>query len=126
MVELRAFRPAFARPVSSRGRVCDRAPLLTALLLAVAVLGGCGTMTSTAPVSVRADAVWALLPIDNLSSTPLAGRAAVALVETRLRALGVEEVAPLVDEERATLVDLLDAGPSREENLRRCASTASL
>ena len=121
MVDLRAFRQAFARPASSRdgARVRGDVSRLASLLLAVAVLGGCGTMSSTAPVSVRSDAAWALLPIDNLSSTPLAGRAALGLVETRLRARGVARLALPPEAQRAALIDLLDARPSREENLHR-------
>ena len=90
-----------------------------AAILAALALVGCGTLTSTAPVAVEPGASWVLLPIDNLSTTPLAGRAAAALVETRLRARGVHRVTHLEGEDRGTLVDLLEGRTSREEELRR-------
>jgi len=108
---------------TARGPLPGR--LFTAvLLLASVVLGGCGTVTSTGRVPADPGASWALLPIDNLSSTPLAGRKAATLVETRLRARGVTRVSHV--EARSdggdaglALVALIDDGANRDAALVR-------
>ena len=98
-------------------------PRLAALLVAVSVaLGACGTLTSTGRVPADAGASWALLPMDNLSSTPLAGRKAASLVETRLRARGVTRVSrvePATPAGGLGLVALLDDATNRDEALAR-------
>lgn len=58
-------------------------------------------------LSVDAAAGWAVLPIENLSSTPLAGRQAAILLEGRLRELGADPVERLGAAEPATLAALL-------------------
>lgn len=97
-----------------------RAAGLRALVLATSLLlGACATLTSSGPVPADGAASWALLPIENLSDTPLAGRRAAALVETRLRARGVERLARVDRVGRLDLVALLDDGASRDDALAR-------
>jgi len=57
-------------------------------------------VTSSNRVIVSSAENWALLPIVNLSKTPLAGNRAAALVETHLRARGVKNLEAMVIQER--------------------------
>jgi len=101
-----------------------RRPATHALLLAASLLlAACGTLTSSGTVPAEANASWALLPIDNLSSTPLAGRKALALVETRLRTEGVTRIANVEPETGLGLVALLDDAAHRDEALRRARAS---
>lgn len=89
-----------------------RLKLLTSvLILTSTLLTACETMTTSKRVAVSVNERWALLPIQNLSKTPLAGNRAKTLVETHLRARGVRnleiyEAAP--DQSLMALLD--DAG----------------
>lgn len=85
------------------------------LLLAAAAAGGCGTLTSTDRVTADASVPWAVLTIENLSSTPMAGRSAASLVETGLRTRGVSRVASYRSPDETTLVALLDDRARRDE-----------
>lgn len=70
-----------------------RLKLLTSVLIvASTLLTACETMTASKTVAVSVGEKWALLPIQNLSKTPLAGNRAKALVETHLRAKGVRDL----------------------------------
>ena len=70
-----------------------RLKLLTSVLIvASTLLTACETMTASKRVAVSAEETWALLPMKNLSKTPLAGSRAKALVETHLRAQGVTNI----------------------------------
>jgi len=82
--------------------------LLTALFMAI-VLPACSTLTSTDRVSVSAQQSWALLPFNNLSTTPRAGEKTSALVETHLRTRGVESLSAYREPAGLSLVSLLDA-----------------
>lgn len=77
------------------------------LAWATVIASGCGTLTSTRSIDVDAQERWALLPIENLSSTPLAGRKAAAVVETYLRSRGVSRIASYRPATPATLVAFL-------------------
>lgn len=89
-----------------------RLKLLTSVLIvASTLLTACETMTASKTVAVSVGEKWALLPIQNLSKTPLAGNRAKALVETHLRARGVTNLdtyQPAPDESIMALLD--DAG----------------
>jgi len=65
-------------------------------------------MTTTDTVRVSATESWALLPINNLSTTPRAGEKALALVETHLRSKGVDSIESYIAPEGLNLVSLLD------------------
>lgn len=67
------------------------------LLCAVGVLSGCKSITSTPGVVADSGQRWALLPIENLSVTPLAGERASNLIETQLRRRGVALLANYSD-----------------------------
>lgn len=86
-----------------------RLKLLTSvLILASTLLTACETMTASQRVAVSAGEKWALLPIQNLSKTPLAGSRAKALVETHLRAQGVRNVEVYQAAPDQSLMALLD------------------
>ena len=86
-----------------------RLKLLTSVLIvASTLLTACETMTASKRVAVSAEETWALLPIKNLSTTPLAGSRARALVETHLRAQGVTNIAQYEGEPDQPLIALLD------------------
>ena len=84
-----------------------------AIASAVAALGllaaGCASVTTSGEVAVDGRERWALLPIENLSATPRAGDLAQDLVETRLRARGLERLDAWVDDEPTSIRDLVDA-----------------
>jgi len=66
--------------------------LASVLVLCSTLLTACETMTSSNRVIVSSAEKWALLPISNLSKTPMAGSRASTLVETHLRSRGVKEL----------------------------------
>jgi len=72
------------------------------------LLTACETLTSSNRVVVSTVDRWALLPIENLSSTPLAGNQARSLVETHLRARGVKNLELFEVGSEQTLLALLD------------------
>ena len=86
-----------------------RLKLLTSvLIIASTLLTACETMTASKTVAVSANETWALLPIQNLSKTPLAGNRAKALVETHLRAHGVRNIDSYNAAPDQTILALLD------------------
>ncbi|NND89694.1 MAG: hypothetical protein HKN42_02435 [Granulosicoccus sp.] len=89
------------------------AALGVALLLAMAA--GCSTLTSTPVVTADAAQGWALLPINNLSETPQADSQALTLVETRLRAHGVQRLDTYAPMQQVALRTLLDPGARIDE-----------
>jgi len=93
--------------MSARHTGCRRWTAAVVLACVTALATGCGTLTSTRSIDVDARERWALLPIDNLSSTPMAGRKAAALVETYLRTRGVTEISSYRPAAPATLVAFL-------------------
>lgn len=80
--------------------------ILTTAVLALLV--GCGSMTSTPPVVAQANDRWVLLPVKNLSTTPSAGEKVLELAETQLRARGVTQISSYAPTENLSLVALLD------------------
>jgi len=69
--------------------------MLKHLLPLVLLLTACSSQQVQQDVTLPRDARWALLPLVNLSEAPRAGERARRLVETALRARGVEpELAP--------------------------------
>ncbi len=82
-------------------------PLLSLLL--VVALSACSTLTSTDRVRVTGQHSWALLPFNNLSTTPRAGEKTSALIETHLRARGVQSLSTYRSPDGLSLVALLDA-----------------
>jgi len=82
--------------------------LASVLVLSSALLTACQTMTSSNPVIVSSAENWALLPIVNLSKTPLAGNRAGALVETHLRAKGVRNLQKYQAPANQGVIALLD------------------
>lgn len=88
--------------------------LSTAWLIGcLALLAGCTSFGTTPRVGVDGDARWAVLPIENLSGTPLAGRRAASLLESHLRRRGVSRVARLETDEPLELVALLETVDER-------------
>lgn len=85
----------------------NRIQLLLSMIVLVA-LTACGTLTSTEKVSVSANQSWVLLPINNLSTTPRAGEKTNSMVETHLRARGVQSLKSYTTPEGLNLVSLLD------------------
>ena len=82
--------------------------LASVILVTSALLSACQTMTSSNRVIVSSAENWALLPIVNLSTTPLAGNRASALVETQLRARGVKNLKAYKTPENESVIALLD------------------
>ena len=70
---------------------------------------GCASLTTSGPVEVDAAERWALLPIENLSTTPHAGDLARDLVEVRLRARGLERLDAWVEDDEPSIAELIDA-----------------
>ena len=82
--------------------------LASVLVLSSALLSACQTITSSNRVIVSSAENWALLPIANLSRTPLAGNRASALVETHLRARGVNNLEVYKAPANQSVIALLD------------------
>jgi len=82
--------------------------LASVLVLSSALLSACQTITSSNRVIVSSAENWALLPITNLSTTPLAGNRASALVETHLRARGVKNLEVYKAPANQSVIALLD------------------
>ena len=83
-----------------------------AIVLLLAMMSGCSTLTSTPAVSADAQQGWALLPINNLSETPQADSQAMIMLETQLRTRGVSQVAAYAPLQSVSLRTLLD--PARQ------------
>jgi len=78
------------------------------LVVSTVLLTACETMTSSRRIAVNPADQWALLPMSNLSKTPLADSRAIALIETHLRARGVtriEAYKPPADQSVLALLD---------------------
>ncbi len=87
-----------------------RLKLLTGVLvLSSTLLTACATVTSSNRVIVSSAEKWAILPITNLSKTPLAGNRASALVETHVRARGVKNLEVYQPPESESVIALLDS-----------------
>ena len=82
--------------------------LSSVLVLTSIALSACQTITSSDRVIVSADEPWAILPIANLSTTPLAGGRASALVEAHLRSRGVRNLQVYQAPEDQSVLALLD------------------
>lgn len=82
--------------------------LASVIVLSSALLSACQTLTSSNRVIVSSAENWALLPIVNLSKTPLAGNRAAALVETHLRARGVKNLEAYKAPVNQSVIALLD------------------
>ncbi len=82
--------------------------LASVLVLSSILLSACETMTSSNRVIVSSAEKWALLPIVNLSKTPLAGNRASALVETHLRSRGVNQLEAYKATSSDSVIALLD------------------
>jgi hypothetical protein len=78
------------------------------VVISTLFLTACETMMSSDRVVVSAAERWALLPIENLSSTPLAGNQARSLVETHLRSRGIRNLEIFEVGPEQTLMALLD------------------
>lgn len=89
-------------------RLKTRLPLLVVTLwLVIPYLTACSTFTSRSQVSAAAGESWIVLPVNNLSNTPLAGESAVSMIETRLRSRGVQQLAVYQPTEKLTLASVL-------------------
>lgn len=71
-------------------------------------LSACGSITSTRTVTVDSGQTWAVLPIENLSTTPMAGHTVATLLETQLRRRGVNRLEIYPEDKPETLAALLD------------------
>jgi len=90
-------------------RLCHGYRVIYALaIVTLMLLASCSSITSTPTVTADSGQRWALLPIENLSTTPLAGEKAATFLETRLRRRGVSTLQIYPDSEPATLAALLD------------------
>lgn len=77
-------------------------------VVSLCLLSACTTVTTTERARVSAASTWALLPINNLSTTPRAGDKTNALLETQLRARGVKSIETYLAPEGLSLVSMLD------------------
>lgn len=89
--------------------------LACVLVVTSTLLTACQTMTSSNRVIVSSAESWALLPIVNLSTTPLAGNRAAALVETHLRSRGVKNLEVYKAPENESVIALLDEAGQLEK-----------
>ena len=62
------------------------------LLLAAGLLGGCAVTDRVSGVHADASARWAVLPLENTTTTPMAGARAQAVSRALLHTLGVRDV----------------------------------
>ncbi len=93
-----------------------RTKILASVIIATsALLSACQTLTSSNRVIVSSAETWAVLPIVNLSTTPLAGNRAAALVETHLRAKGVNNLEVYKAPEHESVIALLDEAGQLEK-----------
>ena len=76
------------------------------IFCALPLLAGCKSITTTPTVVADSGQRWALLPIENLSVTPLAGARASNMVETQLRRRGVALLANYADSAASAQQDL--------------------
>jgi len=83
---------------------------LITLAAATLLLTACETMTLSREAKLYKAEKWALLPIENFSTTPMAGDNAKALVETHLRSLGVKQLVEYQPAEEQNLLAILDSG----------------
>lgn len=81
---------------------------ISVLFLTTILLSACQTTTSSDRVIVSSAENWTLLPIVNLSTTPLAGNRAAALLETQLRSRGVKNLEVYKTPENESIIALLD------------------
>lgn len=84
--------------------------LLAIVISTTALVSACETMTSSRRASLYSAEKWALLPIENFSTTPLAGDSAKALVETHLRSRGIKKIDEYKASEEQSLLAILDSG----------------
>ncbi len=89
--------------------------LIARTVFLVVFLSGCSALTSSGRITADAAAHWAVLPLNNLSSTPLAGNIAATLVETRLRARGVERLSYYQPPEQLTLASIVSPANAEAE-----------
>jgi len=94
--------------------------LTSVLVLSSVLLSACETLTSSDRVIVSSAEKWAVLPIKNLSRTPLAGSRASALVETHLHSRGVKNVEVYEAPADQSILALLDDA-SQLENAKAWA-----
>ncbi len=80
----------------------------TLLLFVTSVLIGCATKSTVPRIQIDADQGWVLLPVENLSQTPLAGKQAMIMLESSLRRRGVNNLAVWQEDEDLTLKALLN------------------
>ncbi len=90
------------------------------LMIATTFLTACETMTTSRQVAVSSNENWVILPMENLSKTPLAGSRAQSLVETHLRANGVRNVDKYKPDTDVNILSLLDE-PGQIETARQWA-----
>lgn len=84
-------------------------PIVSVLVVVSSLfLTACETLMSSDRVVVSAAERWALLPIENLSTTPLAGNQARSLVESHLHARGINNLEIFEVGAEQTLSALID------------------
>lgn len=119
MAMARRIERACMNAVSAASRVRRlRVLMLSPVLAAGLVLSACTTLTTTAAVTAEADAGWALLPISNLSQNPQADLQARQLLETRLRARGVQRLESYVPMQNVSLRQLLNPDSQQQMALQ--------
>ena len=87
---------------------CQRFAIYFILLALFSVVAGCASVTTTPQTTVDAQKNWALLPFSNLSRTPRAESQLAELVETALRARGVQGINVYKSSEKVSLQSLFD------------------
>ncbi len=90
--------------------------LASVLVIVSGLLTACETLTVSRQVTVNTTEKWALLPIKNLSKTPLAGNRARAIVETHLRAQGINNLELYEAGAEQSLLAQLDDARQLEES----------
>ena len=86
-----------------------------ALMAFALILSSCSTLTSMPVVDIESDQGVAILPLKNLSSTPLAGEQVAVLAESILRSRGLDEL-ETYEPVNATGLSALIATSSGEES----------
>lgn len=78
---------------------------LLTLLMVFSLLGGCAVTDQVSDTHVDAKARWAVLPLENATTTPMAGARAQAVTQALLHTLGVSDVVRPPASDQDTLFD---------------------
>ena len=97
--------------------VFRRFKILLALATALMFISACSSMSTTNSAAVNATDRWAILPINNLSTTAQADLQAQTLIETRMRKRGVQNIDTYTPLTQVSLRNLLDPATDLKNSL---------